>query len=76
MKVLKKYLQSRDPEAISVTYDFFAQRIPRVPRTEVEGVKNILAEIGASQKDPSEFFDMSLLDEIEREGFIQKLYAR
>ena len=76
MKVLKKYLQSRDPEAISVTYDFFAQRIPQVPRTEVEGVKNILAEIGASQKDPSEFFDMSLLDEIEREGFIQKLYAR
>mgnify|MGYP001608727347 FL=1 len=49
--------------------------MPRVPRTEVEGVKNILGEIGAAQRDPAEFFDMSLIDEIEREGFVQKLYG-
>ena len=76
VKVLRKYLQVSDPEAIEVTYDFFSRRMPRVPRTEVEGVKNILNEIGAAQRDPADFFDMSLVDEIEKEGFVQKLYTR
>jgi NitT/TauT family transport system substrate-binding protein len=76
LKVLKKYLQVSDPEAVAGTYDFFSSRMPRVPRTEVEGVKNILAEIGASQREPADFFDMSLVDEIEKEGFVQKLYGR
>ena len=76
LKILRKYLQVSDPEAVAVTYDFFSNRMPRVPRTEVEGVKNILAEIGASQRDPADFFDMSLVDEIEKEGFVQKLYVR
>jgi NitT/TauT family transport system substrate-binding protein len=76
LKVLKKYLQVSDPEAVAGTYDFFTSRMPRVPRTEVEGVKNILAEIGASQREPADFFDMSLVDEIEKEGFVQKLYGR
>jgi len=64
-----------ETEAVNGTYDFFSKRMPRVPRTEVEGVKNILVEIGAAQRDPAEFFDMSLIDEIEREGFVQKLYG-
>src|SRR2546425_10030773 len=75
LKVLKQHIQVNDPEAVMGTYEFFAKRLPRVPRTEVEGVKNILGEIGAAQRDPADFFDMSLIDEIEREGFIQKLYG-
>ena len=76
LRVLRKYLQVSEPEAVTGTYDFFSQRMPRVPRTEVEGVKNILGEIGAAQRDPTDFFDMSLVDEIEKEGFVQKLYSR
>jgi len=49
--------------------------LPRSPRTELEGIKNILASIGAAQKNPAEFIDMSLIDEIEKEGFVQKLYG-
>lgn len=75
LKVLRKYLQVSEPEAITGTYDFFSKRMAQVPRTEAEGVKNILGEIGAAQKEPADFFDMSLIDEIEREGFIQKLYG-
>ena len=75
LNVLNKYLRISDAEAVDMTYDFFSKRMPRVPRTEVEGVKNILGEIGAAQRDPAEFFDMSLIDEIEREGFVQKLYG-
>jgi hypothetical protein len=75
LKVLRKYLQVSDAEAVTGTYDFFSKRMARVPRTELEGVKNILGEIGAGNRDPAEFFDMTLIDEIEREGFPQKLYG-
>jgi ABC-type nitrate/sulfonate/bicarbonate transport system substrate-binding protein len=75
LKILRKNLQVSDAEAIEGTYEFFAKRLARVPRTEPEGIKNVLASIGAGQKDPGEFVDMSLIDEIEREGFVQKLYG-
>jgi ABC-type nitrate/sulfonate/bicarbonate transport system substrate-binding protein len=76
LKILRKHLQVTDPEAVEGTYEFFAKRLPRVPRTEMEGIKNILASIDAAQKEPGEFLEMSLIDEIEKEGFVKKLYAQ
>jgi hypothetical protein len=35
-----------------------------------------LISIGAAQKNPNEFIDMSLIDEIEKEGFVEKLYRQ
>src|SRR5678815_5398336 len=75
LKILRKYLQITDAEAVEGTYEFFAKRLPRSPRTELEGIKNILTSIGAGQKSPAEFVDMSVIDEIEKEGFVQKLYG-
>jgi len=49
--------------------------LARSPRTELEGIKNILTSIGAGQKNPTDFVDMTLIDEIEKEGFVQKLYG-
>lgn len=74
LKILRKYLQIADGEAIDGTYEFFAKRLPRTPRTELEGIKNILASINAGQRSATEFVDMSVIDEIEKEGFVQKLY--
>ena len=71
---MRKYLQIADAEAVDGTYEFFSKRLARTPRTELEGIKNILTSINAGQRNPSEFVDMSLLDEIEKEGFVQKLY--
>ena len=31
--------------------------------------------LDAGDKNPADFIDMSLIDEIEREGFIKKLYG-
>jgi NitT/TauT family transport system substrate-binding protein len=75
LKILRKHLQVTDVEAIEGTYEFFAKRLPRSPRTELEGIKNILVSIDATDKNPADFIDMSLIDEIEREGFIKKLYG-
>jgi ABC-type nitrate/sulfonate/bicarbonate transport system substrate-binding protein len=75
LKILRKHLQITDAEAVEGTYEFFAKRLPRLPRTELEGIKNILVSIDAANKDPADFIDMSLIDEIEREGFVKKLYG-
>lgn len=75
LKILRKHLQITDAEAVEGTYEFFAKRLPRSPRTELEGIKNILVSIDAANKDPADFIDMSLIDEIEREGFVKKLYG-
>jgi ABC-type nitrate/sulfonate/bicarbonate transport system substrate-binding protein len=74
LRILRKHLQIADAEAVEGTYEFFAKRLARSPRTELEGIKNILVSIDAAQKNPAEFVDMSLIDEIEKEGFVQKLY--
>ncbi len=73
IKILKKYLRVDDSEAINATYDFFSRRTELPPRPNFEGIKAILREMGAPQRNPSDFVDMSLLDEIEQEGFLQKL---
>jgi len=75
LKILRKHLQITDSEAVEGTYEFFAKRLARSPRTELEGIKNILTSIGAGQRNAAEFVDMSLIDEIEKEGFVQKLYG-
>jgi ABC-type nitrate/sulfonate/bicarbonate transport system substrate-binding protein len=75
LKILRKHLQVTDAEAIEGTYEFFAKRLPRSPRTELEGIKNILVSIDAADKNPADFIDMSLIDEIEQEGFVKKLYG-
>jgi NitT/TauT family transport system substrate-binding protein len=76
LRILRKHLQVADLEAVEGTYEFFAKRLPRSPRTEPEGIKNILISIGAAQRSPNEFIDMGLIDEIEKEGFVEKLYRQ
>jgi len=73
VKVLKKYLRVDDMESIEATYEFFSRRTEAMPRANLEGIANILKEMAAPQRNPEEFIDMSLLDEIEKEGFMQKL---
>ena len=75
LRILRKHLQVTDAEAVEGTYEFFAKRLSRSPRTELEGIKNILISIDAGQRNPADFVDMSLIDEIENEGFVQKLYG-
>jgi ABC-type nitrate/sulfonate/bicarbonate transport system substrate-binding protein len=73
IQILKKYLRVGDPEAIEATYDFFAPRTDLPPRANLEGVRNILKEMDAPQRNPTDFIDMTLIEELEREGFFQKL---
>jgi ABC-type nitrate/sulfonate/bicarbonate transport system substrate-binding protein len=73
IKALKKYLRVDDMDSVAATYDFFSQRIESMPRPNLEGLRNILREMDAAQRNPLEFVDTTLLDEIEKEGFMRNL---
>ena len=73
LKILRKYLKTDDAEAVDATYEFFARRMDPMPRARLDGIKNILKEMNAPQRSPADFVDMSLLDELEKEGFLQRL---
>jgi hypothetical protein len=49
-----------------------------IPRTSIEGVKTILEGMeklpDAKTADPRRFIDFTILDELEKEGFLKTLY--
>jgi hypothetical protein len=63
LKILRKHLQISDPEAVDGTYEFFAKRLPRSPRTEPEGIKNIWCPSMLPIKS-SGLYRMGIIDEI------------
>lgn len=78
-RVIAKYMRVADSEAIEDSYQFFAPLIPAKPYPPLDGIKEVLAELG--QKDPKarsakpeDFADMSFVKELDESGFIDALY--
>jgi len=44
-----------------------------IPRTEPTGWRNLIATFNKSEKEMARLLDMSLLDELQREGFFERL---
>ncbi len=76
-RVLTKHTRLTDPEALDQTYDFIARNVEAIPRANLKGIENVLAELtkGADvRRTPAkDLVDSSLLEELEREGFFAKL---
>jgi NitT/TauT family transport system substrate-binding protein len=80
IRALKKYGGIYDDELLAATYDLFtAKYIKKVPTLTVKAVQNALnlvAESNPKAKNhkPEEFMDTSFLDELEKTGFIKKIW--
>lgn len=77
-KVLAKRMRLEDQEILNATYDYFSRRFSYPPRVNMEGVKDTLEFYAESNpelknRNPQDFVDHSLLDELEREGFFKSL---
>jgi len=78
MKIFAKRMRVEDLETLKSTYDYFAPRFSFPPRVNLEGVRETLkfyAEQNADFKNrnPEDFVDHSIVDELEKEGFFKKL---
>jgi NitT/TauT family transport system substrate-binding protein len=79
IRVLKKYLRVDDKEMLDDAYDFYSQRVNRIPYPTLKGIKFILDAMAETQPRarnvaPESFVDLSVLQEIEQSGFFKQLW--
>ena len=79
IKIFSDYLGARDPKVIEFFYGEIAGRVEKNLSPDPESVRFTLDFIGrlnpkAKDIKPTDFSDLSLLQEIHKSGFIEKLY--
>ncbi|MBM4264327.1 MAG: hypothetical protein FJ145_23250 [Deltaproteobacteria bacterium] len=72
LKVMQKYARLRDKDAMAKSHDYFVKNTSVVPMTDVAAIKNALVDKAAG-RNPEEFYDNSLIQELVKEGFVDKL---
>ena len=74
-KVLEKNLRETDAKILQETYDFWLKVFPRVPNPGPEDATVFLEFMQVKeQRDWRDFVDTSVMDELEREGFLNSIY--
>jgi NitT/TauT family transport system substrate-binding protein len=74
------YLKTTDLESIAYSWQIFAERVlPAKPYPSVKGMQLVINEVAsrnpaARGAKPEQFFDTSLMEEVDRSGFIDRLY--
>ena len=79
--IIGKYLRMNDPESLERTYQSFKGIFPEVPLPTPEGVKTLLDDLAgkdpkAAAANPREYVDGSFVEELQRSGFIKRLYNK
>lgn len=79
MKVLSKYLRNPDMTTMGYFYDHVSQRAERGLRPNAESVLFVndlvaMDDPKAKRLSDKDYWDLSLLDEIQQSGFIDRLY--
>jgi ABC-type nitrate/sulfonate/bicarbonate transport system substrate-binding protein len=78
VNVIQKWTRAKNRDEIKEAYALQAKNMLRIPRTPIDGVKTILEGMeklpGAKTADPRRFIDYTILDELDKEGFLKTLY--
>jgi ABC-type nitrate/sulfonate/bicarbonate transport system substrate-binding protein len=77
IKVIQKWTRAKNRDEVKEAYALQAKNMLRIPRTSIEGVRTILEGLdkmpAAKSADPRRFIDFTILDELEKEGFLKNL---
>jgi len=82
ISIMKKYLRSSDAAMFDELYEMYIVRnIPRIPRPSPEALKTVLDQMvetdpRVANLKPEQFIDARFFQELEKEGFIQRLWKR
>jgi ABC-type nitrate/sulfonate/bicarbonate transport system substrate-binding protein/LysM repeat protein len=80
LAVLQKYLKTDDIEALEETYEAIGMTlIPERPYPTLKGIQVILREMGAKDpkaaaSKPEQFVDLTFVGELDKSGFVDRLY--
>jgi NitT/TauT family transport system substrate-binding protein len=79
LEVLQRIEGITDPQTLKWIYERNARSLRENPAPDVKGIQNALESIGtpkAKTAQAKDFIDSSLLDEIQKSGYIAKLYGK
>jgi NitT/TauT family transport system substrate-binding protein len=81
LKVLSKYLRTNDRELLEGSYNIYKQDFISVPYPIMKGLEATYDYVAATKPEirdhkPEEFMDPSFIAELDKSGFIKKLYAQ
>jgi len=77
-KVISKFAQLKDDQILEATWREYAGDLQRVPRPTLKGVQQVIdSGMGGKKIDlkTEKLVDLSIVDELERSGFIGSVYA-
>ena len=79
LKVLSKYLRTNDRELLEGSYDLFKQDFISTPYPIMKGLEATYDYVASTKPEirgrkPEEFMDPSFIAELDKSGFIKKLY--
>jgi len=80
INIMKKYLRSSDAAMFDELYEMYIMRnIPRIPWPSPEALKTVLDQMAETDPrvanlKPEQFIDARFFQELEKEGFIQRLW--
>ncbi len=80
LPLLQRFLEFPDRRTVEEAYDFHVSRFQALPRPSPQAMQRLLDEValerpGARALSPDELVDTSFLDDLERTGFVKKLYG-
>ena len=80
LPIMKKYMRITDEVIAKRSYEYYSKLFSMPPLTDDKGVGVVLkflatqpGSASAKNAKPEEFFDNSLLQELQREGFFARL---
>jgi NitT/TauT family transport system substrate-binding protein len=80
-KIVAKYLRTADADALEATYGAFVKTVSKRPYPTLKGIQYLLDDLSgkmpqAKTAKPEQFVDLSLLQQLEKEGFFAEMAKR
>jgi ABC-type nitrate/sulfonate/bicarbonate transport system substrate-binding protein len=78
-RAFAKYRQTKDEKQIEDAYQTLREMVPQKPYPSIDGFNTIIKDAAgripaAKNANPRDFMDTSLLEELDRSGYIDALY--
>jgi ABC-type nitrate/sulfonate/bicarbonate transport system substrate-binding protein len=80
-RVIRRTLKINDSELVNESYELFAQSFLSTPRPNLPGMKTSFEYVAQTSPEiwnhkPEKFVDASFVEELDKSGFIKKLYEK
>jgi ABC-type nitrate/sulfonate/bicarbonate transport system substrate-binding protein len=80
-RIAGKYMRTTEQDVLDATVDWFVKRVGKRPYPTLKGIQYLLDEVApkipqAKSAKPEQFADLSLLQQLEKEGFFGEMAKR